>query len=217
MSVAVIPSRVGSKSVPGKNTRVVAGIKLWQWSLLAAAQSKSIQRIIVASDDESILLDGHDNGCEIVSLPDALTTDTASLDESILYAIDQKEVADETLIVVLQPTVPVRRDLLIDECVGCIRTFEDAKSLITVNPLHFVWNPAGKQINPPRAIRQEMSSERLFHEDGSVFVVGAKDYREHRARVIEPVVLYEAPRTVDIDTEEDLEIAEFLLQRQKIA
>lgn len=212
MIVAIIPARAGSKGLPGKNSRIVAGLPLWKWSLQAAARATTIERTIVTSDDPEILVSAQESGCLAVLRPDELATDEAPLDGALLHALDVLKVTDDTMVVVLQPTVPVRRVGLIDECVRCLEAFPNAKSLLTVtaDPLHFIWTERGELLNGPRINRQQMRSH-FYHEDGSVFVVSVGDFREHGTRVVPPVILYGAPRTVDIDTEEDLRIAEALL------
>ncbi len=215
MSVAIIAARKNSRGVPGKNTRIVAGLKLWQWSLRAAMRARTVKRIIVTTDDSSILLDAHDAGCEVVHRPDALATDEASMDEALLHAIDYREVMDDSVVVVLQPTVPVRRENLVDDCVKTFIAFPEARSLLTCSPLHFVWDGgSGRLLNSPRVNRQAMTSK-LYHEDGSVFCTRALDFREFRSRIVEPVVLVENAWSPDIDTEEDLAVAEFLLLRRQ--
>ncbi len=53
--LALIPARGGSKGVPGKNIRDVAGKPLIAWSIEAARQARSIDRVVVSSDDQAIL------------------------------------------------------------------------------------------------------------------------------------------------------------------
>lgn len=157
-------------------------------------------------------------GCRIVGRPPELATDDASLDGVLIHAIDTVGLDDSDIVVLLQPTVPVRRPGLIDDCVKCFQRFPAAKSLATANRLHFVWaGDAGVLVNPPRVNRQAMnSSQILYEEDGSVFVVRAGDLRRTGSRIVEPMILIETERTVDIDTERDMEIAEFLLSRSDI-
>jgi len=210
VTLAIIPCRAGSRGVIGKNKRLVAGLPLWKWSLRAAARASTVERVIVTSDDTEILMHASGAGCVPVLRPDALATDEAPLDSALLHALDACAVQNEEIVVVLQPTVPVRPWDLIDQCVRALDFFASAKSLITVNPAHFVWAESGELLNGPRVNRQEMTSK-YFHEDGSVFAVRARDFRKYSARVIPPVILYAAPKTIDIDTEQDLRIAEALL------
>jgi len=211
MITAVIPFRAGSKGLPGKNVRQCAGMPLWWWSLPVVGSS--VDLVIITTDYE---VGEQCSFIRHVKRPPRLATDTASLDEAIIHAIDEVGLADNDVVVTLQPTVPVRREGLIDDCVRCFLGFPAAKSLVTANRLHFVWaGDAGLHINPPRVNRQAMNSGQvLYEEDGSVFVCRSGDLRRSRSRVMDPVILIETPRTVDIDTEEDFALAEYLLERQ---
>lgn len=54
-SLAIIPARKGSKRLPGKNIRPFCGKPLVQWSIEAAQASKSVDRVLVTSDDPEVL------------------------------------------------------------------------------------------------------------------------------------------------------------------
>lgn len=211
--VAIVPFRKGSKGLPGKNVRHVAGRPLWEWSAYAAFGS-DLDSVILTTDypiTPELAL-----GCVaalLVQRPPELATDDAPLDAALVHAIDAASF--DGIVVVLQPTVPVRRPGLIDDCVAMFRRFPAAKSLVTVNPLHFVWDgDSGRMLNPPRVNRQAMRDGKLYEEDGSVYVVRASDLRAHRSRVVDPVILFETERTVDIDTESDFRLAEQLLRER---
>lgn len=219
MAAAIVPFRAGSKGVPGKNVRDVAGKPLWRWSLDAAVAATSIGRVIVTTDyideDSRHLIDVDVPFKHWVRRPEELASDSAALDDALIHAIDTVQLPDDATVVVLQPTAPVRRSGLIDDCVRTFKSFPEGKSLVTANRLHFVWHgDGGRLLNPPRVERQKMDSTQFyFEEDGAVFVVRAGDLRATGSRVIDPVVLFETERTVDIDTPADLALAEHLLSR----
>ena len=210
--VAVIPARAGSRGIPGKNRRKVAGKPLWEWSLAAAQESTRVNWTLVTSDDSVILAVAAARHVPAIMRPPHLATDEATLDAAILHALDAADIADEALVVTLQPTVPKRAAGLVDQCVATFEFFPVAKALVTVNSLHFVWDQGGQLLNGPRSNRQDLD-RRLYHEDGAVFVCRAGAMRASGTRVMDPVILLETPRTVDVDTEEDLHLAEFLLAR----
>lgn len=215
--VAIIAFRAGSKGVKHKNTRGVAGQPLWCWSLDAAQRSK-VDRIVVTTD--VLLSQVHEQLSDgdrvmLIRRPSDLATDTANLDDVLIHATNYVPLPDDTTLVILQPTVPVRRPGLIDDCLDMFEKFPSAKSLLTANTLHYVWHgDSGRVLNPPRVNRQDMdSSQRVYHEDGSVFIVRVGDLRRTRSRVVEPVVLFETEQTIDIDSEADMGLASYLLGR----
>jgi CMP-N-acetylneuraminic acid synthetase len=226
-TAAIIPMRKGSKGVEDKNMREVAGRPLWLWTLDAAVRAAGITKIFVTTDYpfEELYKQYHDKfpratveterigrSFRYVERPSELATDEAPMDPVLVHTVDFFDF--HGVVVLLQPTVPIRREGLIDECLRCFKAFPTAKSLVTMNSLHFVWNgESGHQLNE-RVNRQDMT-QKLYQEDGSVYVVHSEDLRANTNRVVYPVICYETPRTVDIDTEDDLALAEFLLNRQK--
>lgn len=213
----VIPFRSGSQGLENKNTRIIAGRRLWHWSWFAAMSSELVDEIIVTTDHESTLQsyksptrsDGKMQTW-FIRRPAALASNEAPLDEAVIHAINERDFTGT--VVVLQPTVPVRREGLVDDCIRSFWHFPISGSLVTVNRLHFVWDIKGQLTNGPRVNRQDMRMDQeRFHEDGSVFVTDSQVIRETRSRVVEPVLLFETPRTVDIDSAEDWRLAEILL------
>jgi len=216
--LAVIPARAGSKGVPEKNKRVIAGLSLVQWSIKAVMESTLVTDAVISTDDPGILEcppGRWGDTFQILPRPPELATDEASLDAVLIHVVDALKF--EGLVVLLQPTVPLRRPGLVDDC---IRAMEyrpgrvQPGSAITVNKLHFVWEHAFegfiKQVNLPRVNRQDIKQP-FYEEDGSVFVVHSSMLRATGGRVVAPVLPVVTERTVDIDTEDDMRLAESLL------
>lgn len=210
--VAVIPARAGSKEVKSKNTRRVAGLPLWMWTYRSALKADTITEIRITTNLEEILAHPPlQSMTTVIRRPPELAADVASLDDAVIHAIE----GIEGLVVVLQPTCPVRAPGLID---GCVREFLRGgfNSLVTVNELHVVWKGGsghgGAYPVAPRVDRQEIKAEdQLYEEDGSIFIVHTDNLREAGTRVVPPVLLLLTERTVDIDTENDLALAERLI------
>lgn len=103
----MIPFRSGSKGLPGKNVRMLNGLPLWEWSLKAALAAETVDSVIVTTD--SVLGGFAQFTKEVVFVrrPAELAQDETPLDAAVLHAIDT--VGVDGLVVVLQPTVPVRR------------------------------------------------------------------------------------------------------------
>jgi N-acylneuraminate cytidylyltransferase len=134
--LCVIPVRGGSKGVPGKNLRPVAGRPLVTWSITHAIGSTTPMRVIVSTDSEDIATVARAAGAEVPFLrPAELATDTAATEPTILHAI--KWVRDEgwepDLVILLQATSPIRRTDSIDRAIDQLLA-EDADSLVGVVP-----------------------------------------------------------------------------------
>ena len=85
---ALIPARGGSKGVHKKNLQIIDGIPLVARAILSCKNSKSIDEIVVSSDDSEILQIAKEFGAIPLLRPDNLSTDIASTDPVINHAID---------------------------------------------------------------------------------------------------------------------------------
>lgn len=229
--LTVIPARGGSKRLPGKNLLPCAGRPLLDWTIDAALESRLTTRVVVSTDDQRIGNAALDRGAHVVVRPAHLATDTAPTDPVILdalYAAERHVLDTFDLVVLLQPTVPVRRRGLVDDCIS--RLLETgADSLLTGYPLHFVWWRETQDQDraadgarmwrsqcPRRPRRQDMvDRELMWHEDGSVYVTCTEHLRRTGSRLGGRMELFETDRTVDIDDAADLAMAEALLLHRR--
>ncbi len=235
--LVVIPARGGSKGVPRKNIRPLAGLPLFVHSVLAAqAITAGDVRIIVSSDDMGILMRAAEAGAVGMMRPEELATDTAATDDVLVHVLQELQLQEgyrPDLVVLLQPTVPVRRPGLVDDCIDRL-VVSGADSLLTGYPLHFVWwresgayrydvdKPAGSGRAEPdawrsqcdrRPPRQQMEArELMYHEDGAVYVTRTELLERTGKRLGGRREVLETERSIDIDTPEDFVLAEALLQ-----
>jgi CMP-N-acetylneuraminic acid synthetase len=209
----VIPARGGSKGVPRKNIRPLAGRPLLVHSIEAARAAPSLTRVVVSSDDPDILAVAAAYGASALTRPPELATDAATTDSVLVHVVQTLALADDDLVVLLQPTVPIRRAGLIEECIQCAAAGWD--TVLTAYPLHFVWWDEGTRWVSQctrRPLRQHMAGrEIMYEEDGAVFVCRAGQLRRTGRRVAGRVEIVKTERSVDIDTPEDFLVAEALL------
>ncbi|MDA9161818.1 acylneuraminate cytidylyltransferase family protein, partial [Crocinitomicaceae bacterium] len=108
-TIIIIPARKGSKGIPGKNKKELAGKPLIQYTIEVALQIFPPEKIYLSTDDPDIIKIGVQNGLNQTNLrPSALSTDTTSARELLLYEISKLDMDVET-IVYLQPTSPLRQ------------------------------------------------------------------------------------------------------------
>jgi len=113
--LAVIPARGGSKGIPNKNVVSLMGKPLINWTIEAASSSRYIDHLILSSDDECICSVAKAAGCNVPFLrASELATDDAKTVDVVLDAINRTPGFD--LVVVLQPTSPLREASDIDNC-----------------------------------------------------------------------------------------------------
>jgi len=142
--IAVIPARGGSKSVPGKNIRLVRGKPLLAWSIDVAKQVSEIDRIMVSTDDAQIASVGRAHGAEIYARPPHLATDEALVIDALkdLLKTLQSEGEKPEWVILLEPTCPLRTADDVRNCLNLVAkggydsvaTFKDAE----LNP-HRAW------------------------------------------------------------------------------
>lgn len=131
--VAIIPARGGSKGVPLKNIRPLAGYPLLAYSIAAALLSRRIGRVIVSTDSEEIAAVARAFGAETPFLrPAACSTDTATDRAYLAHAMEWARRVEGRVPeywVNLRPTTPLRDPAIIDEAIEAFLAMPEATSL----------------------------------------------------------------------------------------
>lgn len=105
--LAIIPARGGSKGIPRKNVKLLAGKPLIGWSIDAAKRASCIDRLIVSTEDEEIASLARELSADVPFLrPADLATDETPGMAPVLHAISQ--LPDYDWVLLLQPTSPLR-------------------------------------------------------------------------------------------------------------
>ena len=132
--LALIPARGGSKGIPDKNIRPLAGQTLVERAAYAAAESGVIDRTILSTDSERIAAEGRRLGLEVPFLrPARLAGDDTPMLPVIQHVVDflEHDGWSPEIVVLLQPTSPLRRPDHIREAVRRLRQ-SGADSVVTV-------------------------------------------------------------------------------------
>lgn len=214
----VIPARGGSKGVPGKNIRVVAGKPLIAWTIEEAKKSRFLDRVMLSSDDHTIIKVAREWGAEVPFVrPSELAQDNTPGVDPVLHAI--REVPGYDYVVLLQPTSPLRTADDIDGCIeACLSSGVPSCVSVTVpdkSPYWMYTLTSGKRMKPVMAgetysCRQSLPS--VYALNGAVYVAEVKWLEEHKTFLTDETIAFEMPRehSLDIDTELDLRLFEFL-------
>lgn len=169
MILAVIPARGGSKTIPRKNIKTLMGKPLMVWSIEAAQQSRLIERFVVSTEDSEIAGVARAAGAEVLGRPEDLASDDATTVAVLQQVLD---VISAEIIVLLQPTSPIRVDGLIDRAIDRFLA-SDCDTLATgYVSKHYAW---GAVDNGPR-----QRLEGYFHDDGNVYVFKSAILHEGR-------------------------------------
>jgi N-acylneuraminate cytidylyltransferase len=215
--VAVIPARGGSRGVPGKNLRRVGGVPLIARAVAAAQASTLVDEVFVSTDDVGIRIAALAAGARVISRPAELAGDTASSESALLHALASMPVQPEVLVFV-QATSPFIDPADLDGAVERVLRGESEVVFSACSSHAFLWrmDDAGQAsgVNHDASIRlMRQQSEPQFRETGAFYVMRAEGFRDAGFRFFGRVGVAEvAPLgAIDIDTEDDLLIAEALV------
>lgn len=126
-ATAIILARAGSKGVPGKNRAPVGGRACVAWTIDAARASRTVDRVVVSTDDAEIERIALAEGIECVARPADLASDTARVDDAARDCVRRLEeragrsMAADAALVLLYANVPVRPSDVIDRAVTLLR------------------------------------------------------------------------------------------------
>ncbi|KMK08946.1 acylneuraminate cytidylyltransferase family protein [Pluralibacter gergoviae] len=224
-NLAIIPARSGSKGIPGKNIKDIAGKPLIAWSIEHALQAKSIDRVIVSTDSEDIARIARNYGAEVPFLrPAHLANDTAATEPSLIHCLEWLDVNENykpDYTVLLQATSPVRNSGTIDAAFNKLN-IESSDSLLTVCEFwHFLWenskNPKALYDYLHRPRRQDIPVESIkYKENGSVYITNTEILLSTGNRLggkISSYIMTEA-ESFEIDNPLDWDIVEVILKKQ---
>lgn len=189
--LAIIPARGGSKGVPGKNLRLIAGKPLLVWSIEQALAVPSIRHVVVSTDDVEIAEVARRHGAEVPFMRPACLAEDGTPTEPVLeHALNWYAAQGETpdAIILLQPTSPCRHA---ETLVRAIKQFEaeGADSLLGVcENQHFFWtdphDPKALYDFQNRPRRQDIQpQDRWYRENGSIYITATDTFRKARNRL----------------------------------
>jgi N-acylneuraminate cytidylyltransferase/CMP-N,N'-diacetyllegionaminic acid synthase len=231
--IGLITARGGSKSIPRKNIKMLAGKPLIAWTIEAAVRSRRLNRVVVSTDAEEIAQISRQWGAEVPFMrPMELAQDDTSGIAPVLHAVDwlaQHEGYEPDFVLMLQPTSPLRTAEDIEAAIKLVIEHE-ADSVVSVCEVkhHPYWamkieaegtlsNFLGLDLRVmqeqyPR--RQDLPS--AYVENGAIYLAKPSVLLEREAFYGDRLFGYVMPRerSIDIDTGLDLQIAEFLLEKR---
>jgi N-acylneuraminate cytidylyltransferase len=210
---AVIPARGGSKGIPGKNLRVLAGKPLLAWTIEAAQRSGSIDAVIVDTDDAEIAKVACDYGAVVPYIrPSSLADDKAMIADVLVHAIERVG-REFQYLVLLQCTSPLRTVADIDAAVElCVRS--GAASCVSVSecakpPQWSLSLSSDRRIHPLLGwdgfLKRRQDLEKAYMPNGAVFVAQVPWFCKSRTFYASDTIAYVMPieRAADIDVERD--------------
>lgn len=221
--LAIIPARGGSKGVPRKNIKNLAGKPLIAWTIEAAKNSKYVDRLILSSEDTEIIEIAREWGCEVPFVrPVALAQDDTPGIEPIIHAIESLSRYD--YVIVLQPTSPLRTSEDIDQCLelcvgkkaaACVSVTEPDKSPYWM----FTIDDDGKAhqlIETNASISRRQDLPKVYALNGAVYIAKTSHLMETRTFLNNNAIAFvmAKERSMDIDNEYDFWLCNMVLRKQ---
>ncbi|TAF95454.1 MAG: acylneuraminate cytidylyltransferase [Cytophagia bacterium] len=221
-TIAFIPVRCGSKSIPFKNIKLFCGKPLIYWPLRALEDCEAIDQVVVATDCEAIARVVQDFNLKKTTVYRRLAenaTDTASTEsvmlEYIAAATPQLQLSD--VMVLVQATSPLTQTQHFEEALMQYQSEHLDAMLSCVNTKRFIWNKNGTPQNYDfykRPRRQDFEGD--WVENGAFYIHTVGGILKHQCRLGGKVGIYEMPEYtfVELDEPHDWITAELLMQQQ---
>ena len=206
MILGIIPARGGSKALPRKNIRTIAGKPLIAWTIESARKSRLLDHFVVSTEDKVIAEISKRYGAEVIHRPARLATDKATTLSVLQHVLS---VIKADTIVLLQPTSPIRDNNLIDRCITKFKK-AGADNLATGFICTF------KEYGVCGQRRQDLKG--FFYDDGNVYVIKA-DLVKNRMLFGKKAERVETTReqNIEIDDKFDFWLAERVLLKRRQA
>lgn len=219
-NIAIIPARGGSKRLPNKNILLLDGIPLLAHSILFAQKNADvIDAVFVSTDDEKIKRIAIEYGAKVIDRPTELSGDRAPTVSALKHCIEILNDDEIENVILLQPTNPLRPENLLQEAFEVYKR-NNCESLFAVTRNH---QKFGKIVNneflpfnyEPGQRSQDL--EPLYFENGLLYIT-RKEAIFNSEIITKDAFPFEVNHqfsSVDIDTQEDFDYAQYLLEKSK--
>lgn len=215
--LAVIPARAGSKGIPNKNIRLVDNKPLIYYCIKNAIEAERVTDIIVSTDSPEVAVIARQMGVRTVARSSELCGDAVTLDAVIYDAIPRDEHFD--YIVTMQPTSPTLKSDTLDRAISYAIEQELDTVISVINEPHLSWREEqGKKVPnyKERLNRQYLPAQ--YNETGA-FVISRAEVVTPDTRIGKKMDVFEVSEeeAIDIDTFADLQYAETVMKKRRIA
>jgi CMP-N-acetylneuraminic acid synthetase/spore coat polysaccharide biosynthesis predicted glycosyltransferase SpsG len=219
--LAIIPARGGSKGIPKKNIRLMAGKPLIAYSIQNALNSKYNLDVVVSTDDDEIRRISIIYGAKVIERPKELAIDAVTLDPVIYHAtieMENRKQIKYDAVITMQPTSPLLSVETLDRAIEFFIKEKYDTVISGVNRPHLSWTMVDGKCVPlykERLNRQCLPKNLL--ETGAFFI-SKREFVREKSRFGPNVWVFEIPEeeSVDIDSPQDWWIAEKQLLKKSI-
>ncbi|MCP4351318.1 MAG: acylneuraminate cytidylyltransferase family protein [Desulfobacterales bacterium] len=224
-TVAIVPARKGSKRLPGKNVKLLAGKPLIQYTIESVQKAACFDRVIISSDDMEI----HRLFCDVPGIhlderPPDFATDEVQCDQVLHYIISKYNLVEQyDYLCMLQPTCPLRNENHIRESFKIVKE-KKPDSVVSVQkyyfPPQFALDTEGEfLVKKWDGIVRTDTVEPKYHSNGAIVWLKIKKF--HYDNMISYYTNNTYPymmdwkSSVDIDDYEGFEMAQMIMCYEK--
>ena len=224
-NIAIIPARSGSKGLKDKNIKILNGQPLLKYSVDVAILSRIFDEIIVSTDSEHYAEIAKKCGASVPFLrSDNNSGDKASSWNVVIEVLNYYKQIWQTFdtFCLLQPTSPLRKA---EDIVAAYKLFETKKAKAVVSVCEVDHSPLWcnvlnedcslENFLPESARGQRQSFKQYYRINGAIYIANVKQFLEDNDLYVKNCYAYimDKKRSVDIDTIDDFEYAEYLLKK----
>ncbi len=217
--VAIIPARGGSKGIPRKNVKLLAGRPLISYPIEAAKNCSLIDRVVVTTDDGEIASVAKEAGAEIIRRPAGLAGDGVPTLPVLIHAVAELEKSGYVpdIIVLLYATAPLVKAEHITKGLEKMAGADSVISVCEDTRNYKLWKKYGSNYKPMFKARvNRQRAEKVFRENGAFYIMTYDTLMKKKSIAGKKtrLVFMSPEESIDIDTPLDLVIAEALMKRR---
>ena len=223
--LGIIPARGGSKGVPKKNIKLLDGEPLIAYSIKAAQKSRLLTDVFVSTDCEEIIAVTKKYNCSFFKRAKENAEDNTPI-EPVIYELLDALKGTYDMIILLQPTAPIREGKDIDHVINMFIEDEQLESVVSVVELEDIHPARMYNVDSDKNMESlEPAKERFRRQDltpvylrnGSIYATRVKSLQANKKLISLNKKAYIMPENkwANIDTERDFLITEILVREWK--
>lgn len=218
-TIALVPARCGSKSIPMKNIKSFCGKPLIYWVLNALEKATEVDEVFVATDCHEIkeIVEGFDfKKSKTYMRSTENAQDDSSTESVMLEFIETEQIDENNTFILAQATTPLTRSIDFSQALTEFHQ-ERFDSLLTCTRMKFfIWSQDGESINydfKKRPRRQEIAGELI--ENGAFYISKVSNIIKYKNRLSGKIGIHEMPHYthIEIDEEDDWIVGEALMRK----
>lgn len=216
-TIAFIPVRGGSKSIPKKNIKPLCGKPLIFWVMSALQITNKINEIVVATDSDEIektVLNFNFSKTRIFRRSSENAADTSTTESVMLEYIEKSPLDDDDVFILAQATSPLTESVHFTEALTIYQESKYDSMLTCVRNYRFFWNEDGTSKNYDyrnRPRRQDFTGQLM--ENGAFYISTVGNIKKSKNRLSGKIGIYEMPEytATEIDEPDDWTVMENLM------